>query len=96
MAPGSRNGNVTNKDLFAAITDLRLELKADIKDVKDDVNCVDGRIDELVKERGDLKAEIATVKTQTENLSKRVGAWDVGNSVGVLIAGILAYFGIKN
>lgn len=76
------NGRVTNRDLYNVITDLRKEMKEDIKDVRDDV--------------GDISQRVTAVETKTDNLSKRVSFWDAGNSAGVIVAGILAYFGIKS
>lgn len=83
------NGRITNRDLFDAITDLRKELKADI-------NCVDQRIDHLVEDRGNLSERVAKAETDLEHLNRRVTGWDAGNTLGVIVAGILAYFGIRN
>lgn len=87
--PPSSSGRVTNKDLFTAITDLRKELKADIKQV-------DGRIDDLVEDRGDLKERVTVIETEHKSLVKRVSAWDIGNTIGVLVSGALAYIGFRN
>jgi hypothetical protein len=85
----TNNGRVTNRDLYEAITDLRKEVKGDIKDVRDDVSDLDERVDGFTE-------RVVAVETKTNSLSKRVGAWDAGNTIGVIVAGILAYFGIKN
>ncbi len=85
----NNSGRVTIRDVYDLVDGSRKELKSDIGKVND-------RIDDLVKERSDLSERVAVVETKTKNLSRRVGAWDIGNSIGVLIAGILAYFGIRN
>jgi len=78
---------------WKAVYDL---VDATRKELKSDINAVDERIDKLVEDKGVLSERVAVVETKTKNLNRRVGAWDIGNSIGVLIAGILAYFGIKN
>ena len=78
---------------WKAVYDL---VDATRKELKSDINAVDERIDKLVEDKGELSERVAVVETKTKNLNRRVGAWDIGNSIGVLIAGILAYFGIKN
>ena len=73
---------VTNTQLFDAITDLRKELKSDIKDVQNDVS-------DLVEKRGELSNRVTAVETRQKNLTIAVRAWDIGNSA---IAGATALF----
>jgi transposase len=89
MPSGSNSNRVSNKDLYDAITRLRLELK-------EDIGCLDSRVDDLVKERGEMAQRVVAAETIIKSLNRRVSAWDIGNTVGVLFAGILAYFGIRN
>jgi hypothetical protein len=78
----SGNERVTNRDLFDAITDLRKELKRDIAGV--------------ATEQHEQAERLSVVETDVKHLNRRVTAWDIGNSVVAGIAGILAYFGIRN
>jgi hypothetical protein len=93
MPNPENGGRVTNRDLYDTMTDLRKEIKGDLKDgiseVKEEVQCLDDSI-------GDLSNRVVKVETENHNLKRQVGAWNIGNTVGVLIAGALAYFGIKN
>jgi len=89
MAPDNGNGRVTNRDLFEYLETLRKELK-------EDIGCVDARIDTLVEKRSVLSERVTKTETEIANLSKRVNFWGAGNSLSVIVAGILGYFGIRN
>lgn len=85
----TRNGRVTNNQLFDAITDLRKELKGDIEKLDD-------RIDSLAEKRSDLQRDVASNQVAIDQLNRRVTSWDVGNTIGIIVAGVLAFFGIRN
>jgi uncharacterized coiled-coil DUF342 family protein len=85
----NNGGRVTIRDVYELVEGTRKELKTDICSV-------DERIDDLVEDRGDIKERVAKLEVKTDNLNRRVGAWDIGNTIGVFITGILAYFGIRN
>jgi len=88
MAADEGNGRVTNREIYDLLTDLRKEFKADIK-------CVDDRIDILVEKRSELSQRVIENKTRLDYIDKKVNILGAGDSLGVIVAGILAYFGIR-
>ena len=79
------NGRVT----LALLSQKLDRVIEDLKDIKAELRSQDQCIDDIEKAQG--KADV-----RMDNMENRVNSWSLANSVGVLVAGILAAVGIGN
>ena len=54
------------------------------------------RMDKQTERSAEVEKCIAVLKRDVTDLDERVNRWSIANSAGVLVAAILAYFGIRN
>ena len=87
------DGEQNNQRVTNAILRRDLEhLTGMVRDWRDEVrNC---NIDQEARIRS-LEGNQRSIVTSIEDLNVRVKAWNITNSAGVIIAGVLAAFGIR-
>jgi hypothetical protein len=81
------NDNGNGKITLAVINHKLDRLFDDLRDFKAELRRIDGCTD-------DLEVDHARLKTKMENLEGRVSSWSALNSIGVVVAGILAAIGL--
>jgi len=54
-----------------------------------------GRLETKVDEVNAVKTGLAVLDSRMDGLDKRVTAWSLTNSIGAIVAGVLAAFGIS-
>lgn len=88
------NGRVTNRDIFEAIENLRREVKSDIKEVREEVQCVDQKVEAATEGRAALRERVSALEVKCQTQSDKQRTWDLANSVAAAIAAGLAAIGI--
>ena len=92
MAGGTPNnsGRVTTQQFYQALLDNKDELKA-LEDRQNDARSdMEHRIMDELK---GVPTQVDTNKDEIDRLRKRSNYWDAGNTVGLLVAGVMSAIG---
>jgi phage shock protein A len=81
------NGNDNGKVTLAILAQKIDRLAEDLREFKAELKAQDRCIDELERATGKLE-------TRVTNNEMRINSWSLANSVGVVIAGLLAAVGL--
>jgi len=87
MPPNNNDNNGNGKVTLALLNHKLDRLSDDLREFKAELRRIDSCTD-------DLEVEHARLKAKMENLEGRVSSWSALNSVGVVVAGILAAIGL--
>ena len=82
---GDTNTRVTNAVLGVKIEHLSGKVE----------KAVD-RMDKHMERSAEVEKCIAVLKRDVDDLDDRVNRWSIANSAGVLVASVLAYFGLRS